>query len=405
MSPLLFLALLLPETPGAAPPPLLDPAVLVKQLGSDRYEHRVAAERALLVLGIRAIPAVEAGSVSADLEVRRRCQRLLKQLRVELCARRLQLLRAGRPDSSIPLWDHYRRMFGQGPEATALFADLYEKEGELFEEVAVALRRRDHKEARRLYQDHVERLTRKSVETPAPRDPRREKGRRYGELPPEDHPRIVAALLIGILPGMTLNDEGRSWLTLPLSYHVAFRRESARKDARGELVRELLGRWCLTARSEVALWNALWMVLAHGVTESGRELARRTLADSKSPQLLAGAACILGHHGQEEDIPRLLPLLKRTENYHKDLGGIQVADVALESLVRLTGQELRDYGTARSNPLFTISHQIKDGKGNFTVLMPCYPVAIYPDSAQRQAAFRKWQEWAKNNPKRLGSSR
>src|SRR4051812_27565758 len=115
MSALLCLALLLPAIPAAAPPLLPDPAVLVRQLGSDRYETRLAAEKALLVLGIRAMPAIEGGSRNAALEVRRRCQRLLKKFQVQRWAQRLQALRAGRPDRGTPLWDHYRRIFGGGP--------------------------------------------------------------------------------------------------------------------------------------------------------------------------------------------------------------------------------------------------------------------------------------------------
>src|SRR5262245_35254581 len=144
MSALLCLALL-PQAPGTAPPARShDPATLVRRLGSDEYERRVAAEQALLALGARAVPAVEAGRQHADLEVRRRCQAVLKKLRLALCERRVEALRAGRANSSVPLWDHYRRMFGAGRAAMAFFADLYEKECELFEEVALALQGRDH---------------------------------------------------------------------------------------------------------------------------------------------------------------------------------------------------------------------------------------------------------------------
>src|SRR5262249_7357274 len=150
-------------------------------------------------------------------------------------------------------------------------------------------------------------------------------------------------LLVGTLPGVELDDQGWWGLTDPLSNHVPFRREIARADARGKLLRDLLGRWCLTARSEQALWSACWQVLVHGLTRPGHELARRSLGHD-SPQVLAGTACVLGHHGQEEDIPRLLPLLRRHEYYLPNLWGIEVADVALEALVRLTGQKVGDYG-------------------------------------------------------------
>src|SRR5262245_57260546 len=208
----LLLSLLLAEAPGAAPPPRLpDPAVLVRQLGSDEFEKRVEAERALLALGGRAVPAVEAGRAHPDLEVRRRCQAILRKIRAELCVGRVQALRAGRADDGVPLWDHYRRMFGGGRMAMALFADLYEKEWEAFDEAAAALRRRDHREASRVHNEQVERLTRGAPLKEVKRD-----GYERRELPPADHPRLPAALLVGTLPGVRLNDVGWRGLTLPL---------------------------------------------------------------------------------------------------------------------------------------------------------------------------------------------
>src|SRR4051794_16377726 len=107
MSSLVALALLTPVCPGAAPP-TAGPAALVRQLGSDLYADRLAAERGLLVLGVRAIPALEVGGEDADLEVRRRCRSLLKKLRAEQCAQRLRAMRGGRLDGGFTLWDHYR---------------------------------------------------------------------------------------------------------------------------------------------------------------------------------------------------------------------------------------------------------------------------------------------------------
>src|SRR5262245_23693435 len=138
MSLWVMMSLALAEAPAAGPPPpKADPSALVRQLGSEKYAVRAEAERRLLALGGPALDAVEAGRRHADLEVRRRCQVLLTKLRVDLCARCVAALRAGRADHQAPLWGHYRRMFGSGHEARALFAEMYEKECEVFEDVAL----------------------------------------------------------------------------------------------------------------------------------------------------------------------------------------------------------------------------------------------------------------------------
>jgi hypothetical protein len=398
MHALLLVASVLPGVPGAAPPaPRADPAALVRQLGSDQFAERVAAERALLALGARAVDAVLTGRASDDLEIRRRCASLAKKIWSGLGARRAKALREGRPDRDLPLWDHYRRMMGSGKVEAALFAEMYEEEVEVFEEVAWALRQRDYHRVKDLHQGQVDRFTEAGAAKNFPGRP----STRARDLPPEDYPRILAALFIGTLPGARLGDEGWSVLTTPLSYHTRFRRNSSRKGPEGEAVRKLLGRWCLTARTDLALWNASWQVLAHGLPGPGRELARRVLAESDNPQTLAGAACVLGHHGTEDDITRLLLLVKNAKEYHTVLRGIQVRDVAVVSLARLTGQNPRDYGASRDTPLFTTEQIFTDAKGSFLALIPCYPVALYRTPTAREAALRKWEEWARKNARRL----
>src|SRR5262249_11024762 len=85
--------------------------------------------------------------------------------------------------------------------------------------------------------------------------------------------------------------------------------------------------------------------------------------------------------------------------------GIEVADVALEALVRLTGQKVGDYGVKKDAPLFTRRSTFSDEKGSFEALVPVYPVATYRERSAREAALKRWRAWASKNEKRLGPAR
>jgi hypothetical protein len=401
MSAVLFLALAA-SAPAVAPPPKADPAALVRQLGSERYAARAEAERRLLALGERSIQAVEAGRRHADLEVRRRCQALLTRLRVALCASRLKALRAGRADSAVPLWEHYRRLLGSGPEARALFAEMYESECDLLEEVALSLRRRDHKAASNLYREQVRALHARFLPRKVP-----EKGDKQ-HLPADFVHRLCAALLIGTLPGVELDDAARAALGGELlTYNVALRRAAPRKDQRGRLLRELLGRWCLAARGEKALLWSLRVALLYELAEPARGVARRAVARAKGPVLLVTAAYALGRYGRPRDVRLLLPLLRNEEESYRAVPGPpvvpEVADLALQALVRLTGQKESEYGVETSALMGQTYLDNAQGKRVLEVVH-C-PVGCFDEAPEREAAFRKWREWAEKHPERLGLPR
>lgn len=60
-----------------------DPAELVKQLGSDDYAVREEAQKKLIELGVKAVPALEEALKSEDLEVRLRAGRALRAIGAE----------------------------------------------------------------------------------------------------------------------------------------------------------------------------------------------------------------------------------------------------------------------------------------------------------------------------------
>jgi WD40 repeat protein len=77
-----LLLVLVTGSRAAAPPTPSQARIdrLVGQLGSDRFEEREAATRALARLGRVALPALRKALASRDLEVRERAGRLVRQL-------------------------------------------------------------------------------------------------------------------------------------------------------------------------------------------------------------------------------------------------------------------------------------------------------------------------------------
>jgi RNA polymerase sigma factor (sigma-70 family) len=112
-----------PQEADAAP----SPEDLVRQLNDDNFRKREAAERALIAIGAKAIPAVRAGLKSPEPELGRRCERLLPLIRhAELIA----FAKAFGDDSERkagfdhPVWRRYVGMVGDSRPSRELFGEI-----------------------------------------------------------------------------------------------------------------------------------------------------------------------------------------------------------------------------------------------------------------------------------------
>lgn len=108
-------------TPCAADP-IPDPAALVKQLGSEDFVAREAAEKELQKLGVKAEAALKAGLKSDDPEIRTRCEKLLAAIRAA---------RLGNKDS--PVWQKFKAVAGDDEDAWKLYLRMVgiRKRGEM----------------------------------------------------------------------------------------------------------------------------------------------------------------------------------------------------------------------------------------------------------------------------------
>jgi hypothetical protein len=99
------------------------------------------------------------------------------------------------------------------------------------------------------------------------------------------------------------------------------------------------------------------------------------------------AILLIGKYGSQKDVPLLTPLLGKNRVIQRRLIGktrtqfdIQVRDVALATIVHLTGQKHKDYGLDQIQP---------------------YPMTLFrlhtlgfSDNKQREAAIEKWRTWS-----------
>lgn len=114
--------------PPVAPAPRApaDRAIeLVRQLASDEFATREAAEKELRATGAKAEPALRAGAKSDDPEVRTRCAKMLVAIRKDALAELVRTFDAKQDaPSAHPIWKRFAATAGNTPASRALFARL-----------------------------------------------------------------------------------------------------------------------------------------------------------------------------------------------------------------------------------------------------------------------------------------
>jgi len=111
-----------------------DPIRLTEQLASTSFRIRERAALQLHSLGAAAIPALESGLQSADIELRTRCLRILRLARRSAIDIELDAFVAGGDISASPTfdsWPTFKSVAGESRDARGLFAASYRTDPEL----------------------------------------------------------------------------------------------------------------------------------------------------------------------------------------------------------------------------------------------------------------------------------
>ncbi|OAI48044.1 hypothetical protein AYO44_01175 [Planctomycetaceae bacterium SCGC AG-212-F19] len=350
-----------------------DPAVdLVRQLADRSFERREEATKRLLQIGRSAKQALLEGLKAPDLEVQTRCERILVTVLEEDFKARLEAYVAdkdGKQDHDLPGLGRWRKLIGNDAGSRELYVEMARTHGRLLEEATLAPKAVGEKFAGEC-QNLFQRVYAPTVTA-----------RRQITLAD-----VTAMMFIGSDPEVAVTDNARQ-LIANLLYQPAFS-TAVRSGPRSEQVRKLFAAWVVDAKGPAAN-QALNMALQYNLKE-GLDLALRLLDDKDFAGGMAVVA--IGRLGTKDHLKLLEPLLSDKTvllnvNFNNKPGTTEVRDVALAMMVHLTGQPIRDYG-----------YEFFRGTNNEVAYMaPVY--LAFAETAKRDAAFKKWEDWKAKQPR------
>lgn len=318
----------------AAPPPY---AQLVRQLGSPSFRVRESAAYGLQQAGLAAKPALLLGLKDPDLEIRMEAHRLLTQILEQDFERKLaSFLKDGDPQvaAELPAWKRFSVWLGRERKQRALYVDMLRHELPLLSGL-------DHmKDADGLRHALLERF--KELTSTSQPDGSRE----------NISPASVATLLfVTAQPEMEADSiiEARVYLLLSKStikHYLLVGPQSV-------MLLQLVDKWLVHAIKDRPSYYALRITLAFNRKQIGAKLGRAALANAESVASVLGYAAIaVAKFGGREDIGCLVPHLDNTTVCHtwsntrlkKEPIRIEVRDIVLAMLIRMTGQDPKEYG-------------------------------------------------------------
>jgi hypothetical protein len=349
-----------------------DPAAaLVRRLGDKSFKVRERASRELVEMGPAAVPALRIGCKDADPEVRRRCLAILPRAMRRVVERRLEALladKAGKPDPELPGWARFRKAVGTHEAARRLYVDMARADGEL-----LAAAEHEPRKAGHLIAARCQALQQTAQQ-------------------PGGAPLVHLAALAFTASDAKVKDEEGAGTSLCQLLESRLPEQLA-TDARSDCVRKLLVPFLSRCIDAGVVGPALRAAMSLKLKEAAGLAVKELRLKRGGASACAMAALAVGKLGTREHIPLLEPLLKD----HDGVGGFstgnvsgqtEVGDVALASLVRLSGHTLKEYGFPAGN----LDEWVLNVHGP--------PILGFPGDKERNAAKRKWKAWAAKNIKK-----
>jgi hypothetical protein len=373
-----FLLLILPVLALAGPKPGAEgtpeyktAADLVRQLGDPKFAARETAARKLVDLGAAAVPALAAGTKSADEEVRTRSTALLPQAEAVGWGRRADAFLADpTAQHDLPLLAEWDKRTGKpDPGSRRLYADMLRAAGPVLEAAAA---------------DRTAGLAAMSARAKALLDTNRVKGTQI-EIPAG----AVAAVLFA---QAVLKDPARpngAERTDPL-YLLANPTTAAALGAKetGPAFRRLVVGWFESRPADEIMSSLYFALLAHRhpFPEADPVLIRLA-TKHPSAQVRWVALESLGRSGTEAANVKLTELLADKAIMYDNLGnndaGHQVRDCALAALIGGKGKDPAGYGLESY-----MSASFWFGGTADTVTLH---LRGFKSAADREKGFKKWQ--------------
>ncbi len=370
------------------------PEELVRQLGDANFRVRELAAEALIRLGHKALPALQAGMNDSDPEIRRRCRELYPQaMAYDLEVRIKQFLTTDddQADTLLPGWRIFREIAGKDAVAKRFFADIYRYGHALLDKAErasrsndVQLKRQVQEECVRLCDGLMQQAFNQITGQP-------------GVILPEQ---FAVALLLGCFP---VNDEApvpQARQIYNLCNHSSVRQFLQEKTEQAGVLRRLLVGVASKSTDLACLQQTLHLALNINFPEA-QEMARRHAENKEMPGYIRGLALTaVAKYGGQRELTFLERFLADTSlvsatRFARDNEQINIRtelrDLALALLIDLTGQRLQDYAFPAPQ-VMAVNYHLRP-----TVhYVPHY--YGFSTTEQREAAFKKWHQWRQNHP-------
>lgn len=342
-------------------------AELIRQLGNRSFEVREQATLQLTQLGPPAKAALLDAAKHADPEVRRRAEQILAiVLDIDFKAR-LEAFRAdkdGKLEHDLAGWKRYRKLIGNDAPSRALFLDMLQNNARLLEEAETKPKDVGERVAYRC-QTLMQSLY----------------GRKFNGQSALQLGDVAAMLFVQSDKDAAIPEQTRQ-LTCNFLYQQVFQ-NAVRSGPQSVALRKILAAWMNQSSGTSAAQQILYYSVQVDLKE-GLDLALKLLKNKEYANGMAVTA--VGKWGTKEHLPLLEGLLdEKTVVGNLQINNVQatteVRDVALAMLVRLTGQQTKDYGFA-----FLHYH---NGQQMFFA-----PVWLgFADETKRTAAIKKYRDW------------
>ncbi len=375
---------------------------LVRQLGSDDFEEREAAQKQLAALGRIARPALFAGATaSPDQEVRSRCAQLLPRA-TELDLRaKLETFLAdtdARYEHDLPAWRAFRRVVCNewSVGGHTVWSDRAREKAarQVFAEMLVS-----HANRRLLFAIDGSRLELTELVVGRKLDLYDQRYRRGDDTAREPTLDEVATLLFADsrVGSQYIPRRGGSVTTFLLS-GSGFSAAARAGDEKGKVYRAIAAAWLDSRNEPREMSSAMTLALNLDLPDQAVGLAARLFAMPGTTAMIRGrAAGNLVNYGTKKHIPLLEKALADpfvvasvrvglVEGADPLVYEIQVRDVALAVSIQLAGQNPTAYEFTDRSPDAGFDRYSPHTRFYFT------------DDEARKKAFAKWAEWRKANP-------
>ena len=344
-------------------------AGLVRDLGDDSFERRLAAHQQLRKLGSKAVAVLRASADHPDAEIRTRVRMLLR-FAVKAEQSRLVDDALNHPEL-LPGWGEYRDVVGDTKQTRLLFQKMQRRELLLFRYF------KTRHERPRAFAGHLN--DRAAYLLYSHKD--------ANELA-KMWPSVCAMLLATATPNDATLAPANSVVSFASSSQF---RNEATSDAQKVPIQKLISNWVIRRR-DIDAYQRMSLANRYNLAAALEPSKDMLKNGAPSPSQLRYAVMATARFGAAEHIPLLETLFENksritaSQKNGKEISRLELRDVALGAAILLSGMDPKPFG-------FTQRTSTSDARYVF----PMNSAGFESDKA-RDAAFERWKQRPRSNP-------